>query len=1118
MLEPSARYSAGGVGGGGGGAGGGGHALQIDTHHHSGGLETAVDLSRKVTSETVVGGPGDLDADQDDSEDEAPLDLKVRPRTGSCSSSISVGGGGKPLYLSDIQRAEQSMPNLQQRAELMRIAEAMHTTSNHPPRGLPLPPNIRSSSQEREFPSESACSLCGADTQSPEFRPSDHGENLCGRGTISCPLCAKTFSLWSHYEAHKKCHQKLKQRQYPCQTCGKVFTSASNRNMHQRIHKGVRPFQCTPCGVFFRQKAHLQKHQKTQGHIQATEIYEKKKRDGLINEDTNSSSEGSSSLKKGGGLSSPLSQMRPESVNSNESSTASTASSLPLLADSTSKSPTSADSSFSPRVKSSPKRKQAKPSQLLVENNNGSNISNIIDETASIIKEEMESDCRVSTSDDKVNAFIDYNDLSHGYDCTQCVFASHDLAVLKDHVREEHLALEGEDKLKCRDCQITFSKEFNLRIHNRKHETSSQFLPCDHCEQVFKVPNKLIKHMEGVHAVCPTCGDRQEDKASLLRHLEDAHGEARSKGFHPNLMQFTPLMSHLSSPKLSLENRMAKKRKVDSLAEVIRQKQEMKSSLVKTEVSPNSSSTSLSPPGPATPPPLALRNRKPLAVMRSPMPPSSISEAISASLLHLQPQPRSKLLGGHQDHSGLLHHHRRSENNNVFSMANHLKLPPSIQLPTKPVAGMTPPSSPPPHHQIRGEVSVTIVGRGDSDRDDSDNEAEPAGLDLSIGKRRNSDEHEVTTSGGHGLGGHHQHHLSDLYSRLPLPPPHHAAFPFPFLPPLHPGADPTLAEHLLKLAGLQHSRGGLLSHPPPDVLPKIPTTSPYTVLSAMLGHHTPLYPTVFPGMPPVFPTTPNPIPQATPSPVATATSMKDEPSPPRPSSEFGHLSSASLESHMDHINSGETGKHACRSCGKSFSSKSNLTAHKKIHSGERPFECLVCHKRFRQKAHLQKHETTHSSATPYQCNVCDKAFGHISNLNTHMATHSNVRPYQCGDCGKSYKDSASFKRHRLGHTGERPYNCDLCDESFIDSKSVRRHRELSHPNDPKLPNTHYDDEEEEVDDDEDQAMPLANDTPSTSAYSSFESKDEEIEVEKEMDDDEDEDGLDVGNEADLDTS
>ena len=46
--------------------------------------------------------------------------------------------------------------------------------------------------------------------------------------------------------------------------------------------------------------------------------------------------------------------------------------------------------------------------------------------------------------------------------------------------------------------------------------------------------------------------------------------------------------------------------------------------------------------------------------------------------------------------------------------------------------------------------------------------------------------------------------------------------------------------------------------------------------------------------------------------------------------EFGHLSS--LESHVERLHTNES-RHHCETCGRAFSSKSNLTAHKKIHTG-----------------------------------------------------------------------------------------------------------------------------------------------------------------------------------------
>jgi len=46
-------------------------------------------------------------------------------------------------------------------------------------------------------------------------------------------------------------------------------------------------------------------------------------------------------------------------------------------------------------------------------------------------------------------------------------------------------------------------------------------------------------------------------------------------------------------------------------------------------------------------------------------------------------------------------------------------------------------------------------------------------------------------------------------------------------------------------------------------------------------------------------------------------------------------------------------------CGKSFTRNEELTRHRRIHSGLRPFGCPDCGKRFGRKDHLKKHVRTH---------------------------------------------------------------------------------------------------------------------------------------------------------------
>jgi len=46
-------------------------------------------------------------------------------------------------------------------------------------------------------------------------------------------------------------------------------------------------------------------------------------------------------------------------------------------------------------------------------------------------------------------------------------------------------------------------------------------------------------------------------------------------------------------------------------------------------------------------------------------------------------------------------------------------------------------------------------------------------------------------------------------------------------------------------------------------------------------------------------------------------------------------------------------------CGKTFTRNEELTRHKRIHTGLRPYPCSACGKKFGRRDHLKKHMKTH---------------------------------------------------------------------------------------------------------------------------------------------------------------
>lgn len=134
----------------------------------------------------------------------------------------------------------------------------------------------------------------------------------------------------------------------------------------------------------------------------------------------------------------------------------------------------------------------------------------------------------------------------------------------------------------------------------------------------------------------------------------------------------------------------------------------------------------------------------------------------------------------------------------------------------------------------------------------------------------------------------------------------------------------------------------------------------------------------------------------------------------------------------------------CPECGYQTNYNSNLTVHKRRHSGEKPFKCDQCKIAFACSYSLVVHKRRHIGEKPYECAECEKKFVDFSTFKRHMSVHTGEKSYECTECQKKFPKDYSLKRHMNIHAKEKPFKCEQCPKAFADSYSCKRHMREVH--------------------------------------------------------------------------